>query len=485
MNLADLLERWNRLEKRLRIGIGASALACVALAVLVLVLSRDTRVSLFANPLKPDQLAEVDAQLSAWNVPFVPVRDNIRIDGKRRGELLARLAFAGIPHAHVDGTSEVLAAAGTLTPQTVLDAQARAGLEGDLEKGLRGLGGIADARVIVAPARGGIFADDSPTPASASVRLTAQGGQVLTESTLAAVRAFVASGVPGLDPVRVTVVDDRGAFQEQRGDEGAQREQALQTALDLAFGTGATIVRVHVDRNPAASESHDIRRKPYDTTAIARRDLDERFSGEKKTYSRRATTEDRGSDVHEEHTTLAPGSVARISIAVIVDSRRGLDIEKIRNVAAAASGFDERRGDSLSVEAVAFDRPVGTSPQPFWYALGIAGEALPALVLASVAIVAIRAGARPTLALLTELSRRIRLERSVPECVRLGPESVYASLRGEPPHVAAAIIATLSAPLATAVLDLYAEHDRRAIVARLARRPSPLIAGLDADSLLR
>lgn len=485
MNAAALLERWRGLEARLRLGIAAAALAAVALVALTVVVSRDTRVALFANPLKADQLAEVDAQLSAWNVPFVPVHDNIRVDARHRSELLARLALAGVPHAHVVGTSEALAAVGALTPPAILDAQARAGLEGDLEKGLRGLGGIADARVIIAAARGGVFADESPTPASASVRLTAQTGQVLTESTLAAVRAFVAAGVPGLDPAHVTVVDDRGAFEDRANDDGTQREVALQTALDAAFGVGATIVRVHLERTAGASESHEVQRKPHDTAAIARQDLDERFSGEKKSYSRHAMTEDRGSDLHEERTTLPAGSVARISVAVIVDARRGLDVEKIREVAAAASGFDPRRGDTLSVEAVAFDRPYGAAPQPFAYALAIAGEALPGIALAIVAIVAIRAGARPAFALVTELLRRVRLERGAPAMRALAPESVFATLRGEPPHVAAAIIATLSAPLATAVLDLYAEHDRRAIVARLSRTPSPLIAGLDPETFFR
>lgn len=478
-----LLEGWRKLEGRARLGIGACVLAAIAIAVLAMLMARDTRVLLFANPLWPDQVAEIDAQLSAWNVAFVPLHDNLRVDAKRRGELLARLALAGVPHAHVVGTSEALASVGTLTPQAILDAQARAGLEGDLEKGLRGLGGIADARVIIAPARGGIFADDSPTPASASVRLSASPGQVLTESTLAAVRAFVAAGVPGLQAARVTVIDDRGAYDAERSDDAHERETALQSALDAAFGAGATIVRVQIERRQSASEAHDVRRAPHDRAAIARHDLDEHLSSEKKTYTRRQTTEDRGSDVHDERTIVAAGGIARVSIAVIVDARRHLDLEKIREVAGAAAGFDARRGDTLSVESVPFDRPYGASPQPFAYALAIVGEALPALALAAVAIVAIRIGARPLFALVTELLRRMRLERTAPGMRT--PEAIFEVLRGEPAHVAAAIIATLATPLATAVLDLYALEQRRAIVARLTRAPSPLIAGIDAETLLR
>lgn len=485
MNVGSLVERWNSLEPRVRIGLGACAFAIVLAAALIALLGRDTRVALFANSLKPDQLAEVDAQLSAWSVVFVASHDNVRVDAKQRSTLLARLALAGVPHAHVVGTSEALSSVGTLTPQAILDAQTRAGLEGDFEKGLRGLGGIADARVIIAPARSGVFADEPSTPASASVRLTAEPGQTLTDSTLDAVRAFVASGVAGLDSAHVTVVDDRGAYDGHQDDDESGPQTALQSALDAAFGTGATIVRVHVERTTSATESHDVKRSPDRGAAVSRRDLDERFSGEKKSYSRRATTEDRGSDVHEEHTTLAAGTLARISIAVIVDARRSLDIEKIREVAGAASGYNPGRGDKLSVEAVAFDRPYGVAPQPFAYALGILGEALPGVALAVMVIVIVRVAARPAFAFLNDAVRRVRLERDTPSNGAASPEDIFAMLRAEPPHVAAAIIARLPSPLAAAVLELYPSDVRRAIVTRLSRKPTSLVAALDTEPIAR
>lgn len=482
MKLETLLERWNALPSRARLAALVVAGLIIFAAALATLLSRDTRVPLFATGLKPDQLAEVDAQLSSWNVPYVAAHDNVRVDGRHRGELLARLAMAGVPHAHVAGTSEMLATAGTLTPQTILDAQALAGLEGDLEKGLRGLGGIADARVIIAPSRGGIFADEAPTPATASVRLTAAPGDVLTSSTFGAVREFVAAGVPGLDAAHVTVVDDRGAF-DDRGDDAREREIALQSALDAAFGPGSTIVRVHVERIQSSSESRDVRRTP-DARAIAHRDLDERFSGERKSYTRRQTSEDRGSDVHEQRTIVAAGSIERVSIAVIVDARRNFDLVKIREVAAAAGGFDARRGDALNVDAVPFDRAYSTSPKPFAYALSVLGEALPAMALAAAAIIAIRSGARPAAALVAELSRRRELQRTAPEMSVMGAERIFGALRGEPPQVAAAIVATLGTPLAAAVLDLYSANERREIVARLSRRRPPLVADLGIESIL-
>ena len=208
--------------------------------------SRDTRVALFATPLRGDQLAEVEQRLAAWNVPHATVGDNVRVARAKRGELLLRLSLAGVPQAHLAGSDEALAHVGALTPQAVLEAQTRDALAADLALGLRGLDGVADARVVIAPSSGGVYADEPRRDASASVRVTLAPGARLSARTVAGIKAFVAGGVPALDAERVTVLDDRGlALDADAGDDAADVQSGLQSALDGAFGAGSTIVRVH------------------------------------------------------------------------------------------------------------------------------------------------------------------------------------------------------------------------------------------------
>ena len=95
MNVASVIERWTALQSRLRIGIGAAAFAVLLIVAVVLLLGRDTRVALFANALKPDQLAEVDAQLSQWSIAFVPTHDNVRVDAQRSYEANASIFDVG------------------------------------------------------------------------------------------------------------------------------------------------------------------------------------------------------------------------------------------------------------------------------------------------------------------------------------------------------------------------------------------------------
>jgi flagellar motor switch protein FliG len=62
------------------------------------------------------------------------------------------------------------------------------------------------------------------------------------------------------------------------------------------------------------------------------------------------------------------------------------------------------------------------------------------------------------------------------------PARVRGALAHEPPHAAAAIISALPAATAAAVLELYPQHEREALVRRMQRAPSPLIP--DAHEVL-
>ncbi|MGD1067984.1 MAG: hypothetical protein ABR975_14350, partial [Vulcanimicrobiaceae bacterium] len=185
MTLRDALARIQALPPRARIVALVALASLLVLGVLGGVVSRDTRVTLFATPLVPEQLAEVEQRLAAWNVPYAVLSDNVRVERGRRSDLLLRLALAGIPHAHLPDSSEALAHVGALTPPAVLEAQTRDALADDLALALRGVAGIDDARVVIAPASGGIYADEPRRDASASVRVTLVPGARLDPRTVA------------------------------------------------------------------------------------------------------------------------------------------------------------------------------------------------------------------------------------------------------------------------------------------------------------
>ncbi len=486
--MAALLDRWKTWPSPVRIAafiavvLVAGALAVVSLA------QRDRRVALFAAPLRSEQVTEVVERLAEWNVPFIAVTDNVHVDAYRRNAVLLKLSLAGVPHVHLASSAEALAKAGPLTPQSVLDAQQRDGLAGDLASGLRGLAGVADAQVIIAPARDGAFADQTSHDATASVRLALRPGATLGGDALEGVRQFVAAGVPGLAPKRVAILDDRGLALGDRsgsgGDEAQAFRESLQSALDVALGAGATIVRVRVSYDPRIREVHDVVRKPLRSRPIATTSADERFKSPSKTYAKSTTSVDRGSETQDERIETPGGRMERISVAVAVDQARRLDLGKIRSLAAATLGLVPARGDSVTVQDIAFPRlAVAAMPTPLATALGFAATLLPSLVVAAALLVGLRIGATPVARVCEALVQRLAIVRTTQAVVAFAPSHVRGALANEPPHTAAAIISALPAATATAVLDMYPPEERAAIVRRMSRAAAPVVP--DYETVLR
>jgi flagellar biosynthesis/type III secretory pathway M-ring protein FliF/YscJ len=330
-----------------------------------------------------------------------------------------------------------------------------------------------------------VYADEPRRDASASVRITLAPGARLAARTVAGIKAFVAGGVPALDAERVTVLDDRGlALDADGGDDAADVQVALQSALDGAFGTAATIVRVHRERVAERRDVRDVHRAAAGGS-IARSTTDEHYASNAKKYSKTSATEDRGSTVREEHRVVAPDATARLTVAVFVDAARRLDLAKIRALAAATAGTRDERGDTVSVEAVAFHdgAPVAVraARAPGW--LLAFASVVPQALTALAVVLAIAFGARPLASAAVRVLESASARRAAREVAGIPPARVRGALDGEPPHVAAAIISALPTATAAAVLELYPPEERGAIVRRLARANASLVP--PAEELIR
>ncbi len=484
METADVFARITAMPQRVKAAIAAAAVLGIIVSIIFTAAAHAQRAALFATPLHAEQLEEVQERLAEWSVPFTPAADNVFVDARRRNELLLRLSIAGVPHAHVDASSDVLAKLGALTPQAVIDAQTRDALSGDIELGLRGVQGVQDARVIVAPAKPGYFADELSRDASASVRLQLAPGAQLSPQAISGIRAFVAASVPGLRRENVTIVDDRGVALGDRAsnEDGGDLQRSLQSALDGAFGAGIAIVRVHVEYDPRALTTHEVRRAPLSAPPIATASSDERYDGDGKRYGHTETRTDRGSETRDISATLPAGRISRISAAVFVDASRGVDLAQVRALAAATLGLDSKRGDNLAVESIGFAHTLQVKKDGWWLAYGAIVPLLPVLALAGAALAAVRIAMPHAASFARSCAERASLASTASAVSGVSPASVRGALEGEPAHAAAAIISALPAATAAAVLEMYPEHERAAIVRRMQRPAPPLLA--DAEQFI-
>ena len=175
------------------------------------------------------------------------------------------------------------------------------------------------------------FADQGSADATASVRLQLHPGTHLSRASIAGIRSFVAASVTGLDPARVTILDDRGvALSGDTGgnDDATALQTSLQSALDDALGAGVAIVRVHAEYASSENEQRDVRRAPLGNVSIAREASTESFDGQGRRYEKNDEHDDRGSDVHESVSRLPRGSLTRMTTAIFVDAQTSVSTRK-------------------------------------------------------------------------------------------------------------------------------------------------------------
>ncbi len=195
---------------------------------------------------------------------------------------------------------------------------------------------------------------------------------------------------------------------------------------------------------------------------LTRTSGDERYASAQKKYQKQTATEEHGSETRESHRIAAADATARLSVAIFVDGARAIDLDAIRTLAAAAAGIDERRGDTLRVEAVRFaaSAPAAARGIDAWAIAGLFAGLVPQLALVAGAVVLAVRGARPAYAVLVRAVEAAGVRDAARESAGLPPARVRGALAGEPPHVAAAVISALPAATAAAVLELYPPEER-------------------------
>ena len=483
MNYAALLERWNNLTWQVRAALigGVSLVLLIVLGVAFgMWQAKASQVPLFAKALTADQVAEVDAQLSEWQTPFSSTTNNIIIDRSQRNDLLLRLSMVGVPHQDLTGLDD-LSKVGPMTPQSILDLQTRQALANDLAMSLRGVDGVADARVLIAPAKEAFFADEDSHQATASVRLMMINGRTLTPDAIDGIRRFVANAVSGLSPDRVTVLDDRGISLGEQNNENANVAKEIQTniqsALDGMIGPGLSLVRVQAEINKTARHVYAYKNAPVAGAALSKVVTDERLAGKDKAYSKVHSNENHGSQGEMSRADIVPGGISRLSVAVSIDQSLIDQEPEIRSFVSGAAGINPSRGDLLEVVPFSFHHTIAPIVARSETTLVIS-HALPGVILGIFILSLLFLGMQPVLTIMRRNANREILSQT--RAIEPGVDiaAIWRTIHGEPAHVAAAVISQLPTSTAVAVLDMYSEQDRREITQRLSRPIAPVLVDI-------
>ncbi|HHY37830.1 MAG TPA: flagellar M-ring protein FliF [Clostridia bacterium] len=279
-------------------------------------------------------------------------------------------------------------------------------LQGELERTISKMSGIDDVRVHLVLPEETLFVSQEK-PASAAVLLKLKPLYSPRPSEIKSIVFLVSRAVQGLAPDNVTVVDSRGNVlfpssggSDSLGEDGLEaaglnaitltREfendlaRSVEGLLSRVFGPGNAVVRVKadLDLNKQTIERRLFEPAP-DPAGLTRsvQELEETFRGTglppqntgptdanipgyqaasvqggESEYSRRETTRNLEINEIREQTIVAPGSVKRLSISVVIN--RPLDaaqVDAVSRTVAAAIGYDPQRNDQITVTGIPFD----------------------------------------------------------------------------------------------------------------------------------
>ncbi|MEM6309042.1 MAG: flagellar basal-body MS-ring/collar protein FliF [Pseudomonadota bacterium] len=407
--MQQLVNVWMGLDIRRQITV---VVATVSVFLAVLAMSRiatSPSMTLLYAGLENVAAGEVVRALEQRGVPYDVRGGSIFVDSRSRDELRLTLASEGLPANSNTGYELLDNLSGFGTTSQMFDAAYWRAKEGELARTIVSSPHVTSARVHIASTGSNPF-QRSVTP-TASVMVTPTGGD-LSGQHGKAIKFLVSSAVPGLSADDVAVIDSNGALIALAEDvppiAGAEDKaqilrKRVERLLEARVGPGNAIVEVSVD---TVTESEEFRERRFDPEArvIISTDTEERSSnsneagngdvtvasnlpdgdganGDSASSQNSETRERINYEVSETERaiTRSAGAVKRISVAVLVNEAPGPtdettsastersqeEIEALRELVASAVGFDESRGDVITIKAMELQsiEPLGTPAQ--------------------------------------------------------------------------------------------------------------------------
>lgn len=404
--LQQLLAVWTKLDARKQmVVIGATIAMFGAVLMMSRIASEPTMTLLYSN-LESASAGEVITALEQRGATY-DVRGNaIYVSAAERDLLRMSLAGEGLPANGTAGYELLDSLSGFGTTSQMFDAAYWRAKEGELARTIMANPQVRAARVHISNARGTSFRRDLKP--SASVTVTGRNG-ALPPAQAKAFRYLVASSVAGMAVADVSVIDTESGLVLSGKDTamGAGLDQAtrlkenVERLLQARMGPGRSIVEVSIESVTEQESIVERRFDPQERVAISteteERSLSSNDSGgsavtvasnlpegeagqdRQSTSSDSETRERVNFEVSETQREVlrAPGAIKRLSVAVLVDGTRRIgadgveiweplpdaDLGALQELVASAVGYDESRGDVITLKSMPFEQvSLGAEP---------------------------------------------------------------------------------------------------------------------------
>ncbi len=188
-------------------GVGLATL--LGLFLMMMQLGSASMTTIYRG-LSPDEGGAIVQRLEQLNIPYQASSDGTRISvpDEQAGRVRMLLAEEGLPSGGGVGYEIFNQPEGFGTSSFLQNINQQRALEGELARTIRGMSGIAGARVQLVLPKRELFSRDA-AQARASVFLELRGGD-MDRQQISAIQHLVSSAVPQLEPGKVAIIDSRG-----------------------------------------------------------------------------------------------------------------------------------------------------------------------------------------------------------------------------------------------------------------------------------
>ena len=406
--MTKLVSMFLALEPARRIVVLLATAAAFAAVLTLTRMVNSPNMALLYSGLDPAAAGEVIQSLDQMGAVYEVRESAIYVDRSRRDGLRMALAAEGKPASSTAGYEILDSLSGFGTTSQMFDAAYWRAKEGELARTIQASPHIRSARVHISNSPARSFGMTPPAAASVMVS-TGSGG--LSAAHAKALKFLVASAVSGLAPEQVSVIDSEGGLISSgddtsspalaAGDRAEKLKANVERLLEARVGFGNAVVEVNVDTVTEREQITERRFDPDSRVAISTvteettnsaqderggavtvagnlPDGDAGGSGANSNSQESGTREQVNYEVSETQREVlrAPGAIRRVSVAVLVDGIRetGADgtatwtprppeeLEALRTLVASAVGFDEARGDVITLQSMEFlpIEPVGS-----------------------------------------------------------------------------------------------------------------------------
>ncbi|THF66052.1 MAG: flagellar basal body M-ring protein FliF, partial [Methylophaga nitratireducenticrescens] len=409
--------------------------ASIAVGGYVFMWSQTPSYQVLFSGMEAQESSEVATVLQQMNINYKldPTTGALLVPASDVQGLRLRLAAEGLPRSSAQGMEILSQEQGFGTSQFIEQARYQRAMEQELARSVSELQNVRSARVHLAIPKQSVFVRERKPP-TASVVVNLYAGRTLERGHIAAITHMVAASIPNMKSSDVTVVDQRGNLlsQPERSSSMALSDTQLEFTQKLEqlyisriediltpiVGMNGVRAQVVADVDFTVTEQTQESYNP-DLAALRSEQLaeEERVGGlgpmgvpgaltnqppgggvapeqavqenvgadgevvaETVTpgSSTRRSTRNFELDRTISHSRLAPGSIRKLSVAVLVDEPTTADAEgnvvttplsdaqmaRINTLVMDAIGFNIARGDSLNVVSAPFVTPIEAEPLP-------------------------------------------------------------------------------------------------------------------------